>query len=297
MSAGARFRSEVGRDEPLLIPGTINAYSALLAERAGFRSVYVSGAGVANASFGLPDLGMTSLSDVVEDVRRITNATELPTLVDADTGFGGAFNIARTVREMIRAGAAAMHIEDQQLAKRCGHRPNKAIVSTGEMCDRLKAAVDARTDQDFVVMARTDAFAREGLDAAIERCHAYIEAGADMIFAEALTSLDHYAAFCTALDLPVLANMTEFGVTPNLTVDELAGAGVRMVLYPLSAFRAMSKAASQVYETILREGTQRSVVDSMQTREELYGVLDYHAYERKLDALFASESEQGDSEE
>ncbi|HEY5665786.1 MAG TPA: methylisocitrate lyase [Gammaproteobacteria bacterium] len=297
MSAGARFRSEVGRDEPLLIPGTINAYSALLAERAGFRSVYVSGAGVANASFGLPDLGMTSLSDVVEDVRRITSATELPTLVDADTGFGGAFNIARTVREMIRAGAAAMHIEDQQLAKRCGHRPNKAIVSTGEMCDRLKAAVDARTDQDFVVMARTDAFAREGLDAAIERCHAYIEAGADMIFAEALTSLDHYAAFCTALDLPVLANMTEFGVTPNLTVDELAGAGVRMVLYPLSAFRAMSKAASQVYETILREGTQRSVVDSMQTREELYGVLDYHAYERKLDALFASESEQGDSEE
>ena len=198
---------------------------------------------------------------------------------------------------MIRAGAAAMHIEDQQLAKRCGHRPNKAIVSTGEMCDRLKAAVDARTDHNFVVMARTDAFAREGLDAAIERCHAYIEAGADMIFAEALTSLDHYAAFCTALDLPVLANMTEFGVTPNLTVDELAGAGVRMVLYPLSAFRAMSKAASQVYETILREGTQRSVVDSMQTREELYGVLDYHAYERKLDALFASESEQGDSEE
>jgi methylisocitrate lyase len=297
MSAGARFRSEVGRDEPLLIPGTINAYSALLAERAGFRSVYVSGAGVANASFGLPDLGMTSLSDVVEDVRRITSATELPTLVDADTGFGGAFNIARTVREMIRAGAAAMHIEDQQLAKRCGHRPNKAIVSTGEMCDRLKAAVDARTDHNFVVMARTDAFAREGLDAAIERCHAYIEAGADMIFAEALTSLDHYAAFCTALDLPVLANMTEFGVTPNLTVDELAGAGVRMVLYPLSAFRAMSKAASQVYETILREGTQRSVVDSMQTREELYGVLDYHAYERKLDALFASESEQGDSEE
>jgi methylisocitrate lyase len=297
MSAGARFRSEVGRDEPLLIPGTINAYSALLAERAGFRSVYVSGAGVANASFGLPDLGMTSLSDVVEDVRRITSATDLPMLVDADTGFGGAFNIARTVREMIRAGAAAMHIEDQQLAKRCGHRPNKAIVSTGEMCDRLKAAVDARTDGNFVVMARTDAFAREGLDAAIERCRAYIEAGADMIFAEALTSLDHYDAFCSALDVPVLANMTEFGVTPNLTVDELAGAGVRMVLYPLSAFRAMSKAASQVYATILREGSQRSVVDSMQTREELYDVLDYHAYERKLDALFASESEQGDSEE
>ncbi len=297
MSAGARFRSLVGRDEPLLIPGTINAYSALLAERAGFRSVYVSGAGVANASFGLPDLGMTSLSDVVEDVRRITSATELPMLVDADTGFGGAFNIARTVRELIRAGAAAMHIEDQQLAKRCGHRPNKAIVSTGEMCDRLKAAVDARTDQNFVVMARTDAFARQGIDAAIERCRAYIEAGADMIFAEALTSLDHYDAFCSALDVPVLANMTEFGVTPNLTVDELAGAGVRLILYPLSAFRAMSKAAIQVYETILREGTQRSVLDSMQTREELYDVLDYHAYERKLDALFASESGQGDSEE
>ena len=297
MSAGARFRGEVGRDGPLLIPGTINAYSALLAERAGFRSVYVSGAGVANASFGLPDLGMTSLTDVVEDVRRITGATELPLLVDADTGFGGAFNIARTTREMIRAGAAAMHIEDQQQAKRCGHRPNKAIVSAGEMCDRLKAAVDARTDSGFVVMARTDAMAREGLDAAIERCHAYIEAGADMIFAEALTSLDHYEAFCTALDVPVLANMTEFGVTPNLTVDELAGAGVQMILYPLSAFRAMSKAAMRVYETILNDGTQRSVVDTMQTREELYDVLDYHAYERKLDALFADESEQGGSEE
>ena len=295
-SPGEKFRNEVVPGSPLLIPGTINAYAALLAERAGFRAAYVSGAGVANASFGLPDLGMTSLADVVEDVRRITGATELPVLVDVDTGFGGAFNIARTTREMIRAGAAAMHIEDQQLAKRCGHRPNKAIVTTAEMCDRLKAAVDARTDAGFVVMARTDAYAREGLDAAIARASAYVNAGADMIFAEAMTSLDDYRSFCSALDVPVLANMTEFGVTPNLTVDELAGAGVGMVLYPLSAFRAMSKAASRVYETIMREGTQQSVLDSMQTREELYEVLDYHSFERKLDALFANESDEGGNE-
>jgi methylisocitrate lyase len=294
---GAKFRAELARESPLLVPGTINAYTALLAERAGFKAVYVSGAGVANASFGLPDLGMTSLGDVVEDVRRITGATELPLLVDVDTGFGSAFNIARTTREMIRAGAAAMHIEDQQLAKRCGHRPNKAIVSAGEMCDRLKAAVDSRTDESFVVMARTDAFAREGLEAAIARASAYVDAGADMIFAEAMTSLENYRSFCDALDVPVLANMTEFGVTPNLTVDELAAAGVGLILYPLSAFRAMSKAASRIYETILSEGTQQSVVDSMQTREELYEVLDYHAYERKLDALFANESDEGGSEE
>ena len=295
-SRGDKFRNEVVPGSPLLIPGTINAYAALLAERAGFRAAYVSGAGVANASFGLPDLGMTSLADVVVDVRRITGATELPVLVDVDTGFGGAFNIARTTREMIRAGAAAMHIEDQQLAKRCGHRPNKAIVTTAEMCDRLKAAVDARTDAGFVVMARTDAYAREGLDAAIARASAYVNAGADMIFAEAMTSLDDYRAFCSALDVPVLANMTEFGLTPNLTVAELAGAGVGMVLYPLSAFRAMSKAASSVYEKIVREGTQLSVLDSMQTREELYEVLDYHSFERKLDALFANETDEGGNE-
>lgn len=286
MSQGARLRQAVADHAPLQIPGAINAYAARLAERAGFHAVYLSGAGVANASFALPDIGMTSLGDVLEDVRRITGATSLPLLVDADTGFGGAFNIARTTREMIRAGAAGMHIEDQEQAKRCGHRPNKSIVGTQEMCDRIRAAVDARDDQRFVVMARTDAFAREGLEASIERSEAYAAAGADMIFAEAMSSLDDYRAFCSALDVPVLANMTEFGVTPNMSVDELAAAGVSLVLYPLSAFRAMSKAALAVYETILREGTQQSLLDSMQTREELYAVLDYHAYERKLDELY-----------
>jgi methylisocitrate lyase len=265
----------------------------LLAERAGFKAIYLSGAGVANASFGLPDLGMTSLSDVLEDVRRITSATNTPLLVDADTGFGNAFNIARTVREMIRAGAAAMHIEDQAPGKRCGHRPNKAIVSTQEMCDRLKAAVDARTDDSFAIMARTDAFAREGLDAAVERARSYVASGADMIFAEALSTLDDYRAFCSALDVPVLANLTEFGVTPGFTADELAATGVSIILYPLSAFRAMSKAAISVYEAILEQGTQRSVLDAMQTREELYTVLDYHAYEQKLDELFSAQPESG----
>lgn len=296
LSQGGRFREAVADHTPLQIPGTINAFSALLAERAGFRAVYVSGAGVANASFGLPDLGMTSFGEVLEDVRRITGATPLPLLVDVDTGFGGAFNIGRTTREMIRAGAAAMHLEDQALAKRCGHRPNKSIVPAGEMCDRLKAAVDARDDESFVIMARTDAFAREGLDRAIERSRAYVDAGADMIFAEALTSLADFTAFCAAVEVPVLANMTEFGVTPNLTVDELAGAGISMILYPLSAFRAMSKAALEVYQVILSEGTQRSVLDSMQTREELYAVLDYYRYEQKLDARLASEESKKDEE-
>jgi len=294
MSEGARFRAAVTSHRPLQIAGTINAFAALLAERAGFSAAYVSGAGVANASFGLPDLGMTTLTDVVEDVRRIAGASSLPLLVDVDTGFGGAFNIARTTKEVIRAGAAAMHIEDQAEGKRCGHRPNKMIVSAGEMCDRLKAAVDARADDNFVVMARTDAFAREGLEASIERARAYVEAGADMIFAEALISLDNYRAFCSALEVPVLANMTEFGVTPNLTREELADAGVSMVLYPLSAFRAMSKAALEVYQAILRDGTQRAAIESMQTREELYEVLDYHAFERKLDELFAAAEDQDD---
>jgi methylisocitrate lyase len=286
-SPGRRFRDAVATHAPLQIPGTINAYSALLAERTGFKAIYVSGAGVANASYGLPDLGMTTLSDVLDDVRRITSACPLPLLVDVDTGFGGAFNIARTTREMIRAGAAAMHIEDQELAKRCGHRPNKATVAPEEMCDRIKAAVDARTDADFVIMARTDAFAREGRDATLTRIASYVEAGADMIFAEALSTLDDYRAFTHAVKVPVLANLTEFGLTPSFTVRELGNAGVKMILYPLSAFRAMSKAALEVYEAILDRGTQQSVLGKMQTREELYAVLGYHGYERKLDELFA----------
>lgn len=293
-SAGSRLRSAVARNKPLKVPGTINAYCALLAERAGFEAIYLSGAGVANASFGLPDLGVTTMHDVLEDVRRVTAATDLPLLVDADTGWGSAFNIARTTREMIRAGAAGMHLEDQEQAKRCGHRPNKSTVSTAEMCDRLKAAVDARADDAFVVMARTDAFAREGRDAAIERCLAYVDAGADMIFAEALTSLEDYAAFTSALEAPVLANLTEFGVTPAFDADALGRVGVRLVLYPLSAFRAMSRAAERVYRAIMEAGTPKQYLDSMQTREELYDVLGYHAYERKLDELFAR---RGDADE
>lgn len=289
MSPGATFRAAVERHAPLQIAGTINAYCALLAERAGFRAVYLSGAGVANASLGLPDLGITTLDDVLVDVRRITAATPLPLLVDADTGFGSAFNIARTTRELTRAGAAGMHIEDQEQAKRCGHRPNKATVSAAEMCDRLKAAVDARVDGGFVVMARTDALAREGIQAALDRAAAYVEAGADMIFAEAVRSLDEYRAFTAAVDVPVLANLTEFGMTPSFTVSELERAGVRLVLYPLSAFRAMSKTALDVYRAIREDGTQQAVLSSMQTREELYAVLGYHDYERKLDALFARE--------
>ena len=282
------FRHAVDTHSPLQIPGVINAYAALLAEDVGFKALYLSGAGVANASFGMPDLAMTNLNDVLEDVRRITGATALPLLVDADTGWGTAFNISRTTRELIRAGAAAMHLEDQEQAKRCGHRPNKAIVSTQEMCDRIKAAVDARTDQDFVIMARTDAFAHEGAQASLERVTAYIEAGADMIFAEALYTLDDYLAFTSSVDAPVLANLTEFGLTPYFTIKQLAEAGIAMALYPLSAFRAMSNAASMVYRTILEEGTQESVLESMQSREELYEVLGYHAYEQKLDELYAA---------
>jgi methylisocitrate lyase len=288
MSAGAKLRSAVAAHAPLQLPGTINAYCALLAEQAGFEAIYLSGAGVANASFGLPDLGVTTLNDVVEDARRVTAATELPLLVDADTGFGGAFNIARTIRELERAGVAGLHIEDQEQAKRCGHRPNKATVSTEEMCDRLKAAVDARTDEQFVIMARTDAFAREGLDASLERARAYVAAGADMIFAEALRSLDDYRAFTGAIGVPVLANLTEFGLTPYFTVRELAAAGVKLILYPLTAFRAMSRTALEVYKTLRAEGTQKSLLGKMQTRDELYAVLDYHAYERKLDELFST---------
>jgi methylisocitrate lyase len=285
-SPGLTFRHAVAEHAPLQIPGTINAYCALLAQRAGFRAIYVSGAGVANASFGLPDLGMTTLGDVLEEVRRITAVTPLPLLVDVDTGFGGAFNIARTTREMMRAGAAAMHIEDQELAKRCGHRPNKATVSAAEMCDRIKAAVDARADPEFVVMARTDAFAREGREATIQRVARYVEAGADMIFAEALYTLDDYRAFTGAVAVPVLANLTEFGLTPYFTVRELGAAGIKLILYPLSAFRAMSQAALDVYRALLEHGTQRPMLDDMQTRDELYDVLGYYAYERKLDELF-----------
>ncbi|HUQ53508.1 MAG TPA: methylisocitrate lyase [Gammaproteobacteria bacterium] len=290
MSQGKKLRKLVATQAPLQIPGAINAYCALLARDAGFKALYLSGAGVANASFGLPDLGVTTLGDVLEDARRVTAATDLPLLVDVDTGFGGAFNIARTVREMERVGVAAIHIEDQEQAKRCGHRPNKSTVTVDEMCDRLKAAVDARRDDGFIVMARTDALAREGRSAALERAAAYVAAGADMIFAEALYTLDDYAAFTGAVDVPVLANLTEFGLTPYFTVAELKRAGVKLVLYPLSAFRAMSRAAERVYAAIRNEGTQRAVLETMQTRDELYTVLDYHSYERKLDELFASET-------
>jgi methylisocitrate lyase len=290
-TAGARFRAALEAERPLQLAGTVNAYTALLAGTAGFKAIYVSGAGVANASFGMPDLGITSLGDVCEDVRRITGASELPLLVDADTGFGSAFNIARTVREIARAGAAGLHLEDQVQAKRCGHRPGKALVPPEEMVDRLKAALDARTDASFVVMARTDAHAVEGQQAALERAQRYVEAGADMIFAEALTSLEEYREFTSRIGVPVLANLTEFGRTPLFTTAELASAGVRLVLYPLSAFRAMSRAALAVYEAIRREGTQKAVVPLMQTREELYRVLGYHAYEEQLDRLFGRESE------
>ena len=286
-SAGERFRRALAQERPLQIVGVINAYTAILAEKCGFRALYLSGAGVANASYGLPDLGMTSLSDVLQDVRRITAASNLPLLVDADTGWGEALGIQRTTREMIRAGAAAIHLEDQVAAKRCGHRPGKELVSTSEMCDRIKAAVEAKTDPAFVVMARTDAASVEGVAAAVLRARAYGAAGADMIFAEALTSLKEYKAFCHAVDAPVLANMTEFGRTPLLTVSEMASSGVAMALYPLSAFRAMSAAALEVFWAIRKEGTQKSVVASMQTRNELYEFLNYHAYEAKLDKLAA----------
>ena len=290
LSAGARLKAAMAAETPLQLVGTVNAYSALLAREAGFRAIYLSGAGVANASFGLPDLGVTSLNDVCEDIRRITGAVDLPLLVDADTGWGGAFNIARSVRDIARAGAAALHLEDQVQAKRCGHRPGKALVDTAEMCDRLKAAVDARPDADFQIMARTDAHAVEGQQAAVDRALAYVEAGADLIFAEALTTIDEYRQFTQAVKVPVLANLTEFGKTPCFTVAELDAAGLRLVIYPLSAFRAMSRAALDVYQAIRRDGTQRSVIDRMQTRQELYDVLGYDAFERKLDALFGQET-------
>ena len=290
-TAGTRLRTAVAEERPLQVVGTVNAFSALLAERAGFRALYLSGAGVANSSFGLPDLGITMLNDVCEDARRIASATDLPLLVDADTGWGAAFNIERTCRDLIRSGAAGMHLEDQVQAKRCGHRPGKELVSAAEMVDRVKAAVDGRSDGSFVIMARTDAHAVEGQSAAVDRALAYVEAGADMIFAEALTTLDEYRQFTAAVRVPVLANITEFGKTPLFTVDELRNAGLGLVLYPLSAFRAMSKAALEVYGAIRREGTQQSVTDRMQTRMELYDVLGYHEYETKLDALFARDKE------
>jgi len=286
-SPGRRFREAVDDERPLQVVGAINAYSAMLAAGAGFRAIYLSGAGVANASFGLPDLGVTSLNDVCEDASRITAATELPLLVDADTGWGAAFSIARTTRDLIRAGAAGMHLEDQVQAKRCGHRPGKELVSADEMSDRIRAAVDARTDPGFVVMARTDAHAVEGQQAAIDRASAYVESGADMIFAEALTTLDEYRQFTRALAVPVLANITEFGRTPLFTTAELRDSGVRLVLYPLSAFRAMSRAAIDTYGAIRRDGSQRAAIERMQTRAELYEVLGYHDYERKLDELFS----------
>jgi len=290
MSAGQKLSAALAAEHPLQVAGTINAYSALLAQQAGFKALYLSGAGVANASFGLPDLGLTSLNDVCEDARRICGATDLPLLVDADTGWGGAFNIARTVRELARAGVAGLHIEDQVQAKRCGHRPGKALVSSAEMCDRLKAAVDARPAGSLQIMARTDAHAVEGQQAAIERAQAYVAAGADLIFAEALTTLAEYRQFTAAVSVPVLANITEFGRTPLFTVAELGAAGVRLVLYPLSAFRAMSLAAQQVYSTIRREGTQAALLAQMQTRQQLYDVLGYEAYEHKLDQLFADQN-------
>lgn len=286
MSAGARFRAALLAERPLQIVGAINAYTAMLAERAGFKAIYLSGAGVANASFGLPDLAVTTLNDVAEDVRRIASATDVPLLVDADTGWGSAFMIARTIREMTWAGAAGCHLEDQVAVKRCGHRPGKALVDPAEMCDRLKAAVDGRIDDQFVIMARTDAHAVEGQQAAIDRAGAYVDSGADMIFAEALTTIDEYKQFTEAIKVPVLANLTEFGKTPLFTTDELAAVGVAMTLYPLSAFRAMSAAALSVYETIRNDGTQQAVVETMQTRTDLYDVLGYQAYEDKLDALF-----------
>jgi len=285
-SAGARFRAALKAEKPLQIIGTINAYHAMLATQSGFQAIYLSGGGLAAGSLGLPDLGISTLEDVLIDVRRITDAVDTPLLVDIDTGFGGAFNIARAIKSVIKAGAAAVHIEDQVQAKRCGHRPNKAIVSQAEMVDRIKAAVDAKTDPDFVIMARTDALAVEGLQSAIDRACACVEAGADMVFPEAITELGMYKQFAEAVKVPVLANITEFGSTPLFTVNELATANVSIVLYPLSAFRAMNQAALKVYQSVKKEGTQKNVLDLMQTRAELYEHLGYHAYEQKLDQLF-----------
>lgn len=289
LTAGAKFRLAVQEEHPLQVIGAINAYHARLATSVGYKALYISGGGVAAGSLGLPDLGISTLEDVLTDVERITNVTELPVLVDIDTGFGGAFNIARTIKAMIKAGAGAVHIEDQVQAKRCGHRPNKAIVSQTEMVDRVKTAVDAKTDDSFVIMARTDALAVEGIQSGIDRACACVEAGADMIFPEAMTELGMYKQFANAVKVPVLANITEFGSTPLFTVDELAAHDVSLVLYPLSAFRAMNQAALKVYEAVRKDGTQKNVIDLMQTRNDLYQYLDYHAYETKLDELFNSE--------
>ncbi len=284
-SAGKRLKAALDAEKPLQIAGAVHAYAALLAETAGFRAIYLSGAGVANASIGVPDLAITSLDDVLIDIRRITGATDLPLLVDADTGFGGAFNIARTVREFIRAGAAGLHIEDQVAEKRCGHRPGKAIVSIEEMQDRIRVAADAKTDPDFMIMARTDALAVDGFDAVIERAQAFEQAGADAIFAEAMTDVSHYGKVVSSVNVPVLANLTEFGLTPMFHVDDLREQGIAMALYPLSAFRAMNKAALAIFTELRTKGTQRDAVQHMQTREELYEVLRYHDYERQLDQL------------
>jgi methylisocitrate lyase len=288
-SAGARLRAAVAAEQPLQVVGAINAYHARMAERVGYKAIYLSGGGVAAGSLGVPDLGISTIDDVLTDVRRITDVCELPLLVDADTGFGGAFNLARSVRALIKAGAGGCHIEDQVQAKRCGHRPGKEIVSSEEMVDRIKAAVDARTDASFVIMARTDALASEGLNAALDRAAACVEAGADMVFPEAVTELSQYASFAERTEVPVLANITEFGATPLWTVEELKAVGVGIVLYPLSAFRAMNAAALRVYEAVRKDGTQKHVVDTMQTRAELYDFLGYHAYEEKLDELFAKD--------
>jgi methylisocitrate lyase len=284
---GQRFRQALKDNQPLQIVGTINAYTAMMAKQIGHQAIYLSGGGVANASYGLPDLGLTSLNDVLVDVQRITAACDLPLLIDIDTGWGGAFNIAKTIRDMEKAGAAAVHMEDQVAQKRCGHRPNKEIVSSDEMVDRIKAAVDARIDPDFFIMARTDSFAQEGLEASIKRAKAYAAAGADGIFAEAVKTEEHYRAFSEALDVPILANITEFGQTELWNKSELGEWGADMVLYPLSAFRAMNRAAENVYQSILTNGDQKAVVNSMQTRMELYNYLGYHAYEQKLDSLFS----------
>ncbi|HAT3852943.1 TPA: methylisocitrate lyase [Serratia marcescens] len=292
-SPGLAFRQALSKEKPLQIAGAINANHALLAQRAGFQAIYLSGGGVAAGSLGLPDLGISTLDDVLTDIRRITDVCPLPLLVDVDGGFGAsAFNVARTVRSVSKAGAAALHIEDQVGAKRCGHRPNKAIVSTGEMVDRIKAAVDARSDPDFVIMARTDALAVEGLEAAIERAQAYVAAGADMLFPEAITELGMYRRFAEATQVPILANITEFGATPLFTTDELRSAQVDMALYPLSAFRAMNRAAERVYRALREEGTQKSVIDTMQTRNELYESINYYLFEEKLDALFARQRDE-----
>ena len=287
MSSGLKFRKALKENSPLIIPGAINAYSAILAEKSGHQALYLSGGGVAAASYGIPDLGITSLEDVLIDVKRITNASSLPLLVDIDTGWGGAFNISRTIKDMIQAGAAAVHIEDQVSQKRCGHRPNKSLVSSTEMQDRIKAAVDGRTDENFFIMARTDSFASEGMSGAIERAQSYIENGADGIFLEAVSSLDDYKTLKESISAPVLANITEFGKTPLFTKDELSSVGVDMMLFPLSAFRAMSQIAEKVYISLAKDGTQDSLLDIMQTREELYERLNYHEYENKLDELFS----------